>query len=193
MSEQEKEIRMEGIVRAQSYKRGAEGKQFLGAVLECADGKAWVIDYSEQSPFHPFADRQVLVSGEPYHPKGQTLMGWRGKTGDKFGHFSVSTMRLVEVTPDAPLLEVEAGQELSGRFERQASGTPEPTLSFVTEKGDNFLVFNDPVGVTFGCSVEVSAYPVQPSPSIPRSTEKYLWVICPCSMADLWEWRERHG
>jgi hypothetical protein len=190
MSEQ---IRIEGIVRAQSYKRGSEGKQFLGAVLECADGKAWLIDYSEQSPFHAFADRQVSVSGEPYHPKGQALMGWRDRKGDKFGHFRVAAMRLVEGTPDAPLLEVEAGQELSGRFERQASGTPESTLSFVTEKGDNFLVFNDPAGLTVGRSVEITAYPVQPSPSIPRSIGKYLWIVCPCSMADLWEWRERHG
>lgn len=139
MSEQEKELRIEGVVRASNYKRGAEGKQFLGAVIECADGMAWLVDYFEQSPFHAFAGRQVLVTGEPYRPKGQQMIGWRGRSGDKLGHFRVSTMRLVEVTPDAQLVQVEAMQKLSGRFERRASDTLESTLSFVTEKGDNFL------------------------------------------------------
>jgi hypothetical protein len=97
------------------------------------------------------------------------------------------------VTPDAQLVEVEARQELSGRFERVASDTLESTLYFVTEKGDKFLVFNDSAGMTVGRRVEVSAYPVQPSPSIPRYSEEYLWIICPCSMADLWAWRERHS
>jgi len=188
MSEQGKELRIEGYVRVRSYDRGAEGKQFLGAVLECADGGAWVIDYDEQSPFHAFAERRVLVTGEPYQPKGQYLMGWRGnRSGEKFGHLRFSTMRLVEVRPDAELVEVGASHELSGRFERGAG----EALSFITDRGDRFLVFNDPAGANIGQSVEVSAYPVRPS--IPVSTEAYLWVICPCSMGELWAWRERHA
>jgi hypothetical protein len=190
MSEQEKELWIEGAVRASSYTRGTEGKQFLGAVIECADGKIWLIDYSEQSPFHAFADRQVLVSGEPYDPEGQALIGWYGR---EVGHFRVSTLRLIEITPDTQLVGIGTRHELSGRFERGASDRLESTLSFVTEKGDSFLVFNDPVGMTVGRSVEVLAYPVQPSPSISRSSEEYLWIICPYSMADLWAWRERHS
>jgi hypothetical protein len=133
-----------------------------------------VIDYSEQSPFHAFAGRQVGVSGEPYKPEGQHLIGWGG--GKTLGHFRVSTMRLVEVTPDAELVEVGAGQHLCGRFERGKSETGCSTLSFVTEEETTFLVANDPVGATVGPSVEVWAYPVQPSPSIPRPPEQYLWI-----------------
>src|SRR5471030_384138 len=94
MSQQENELRIEGVVRASSYARYAPGKQFLGAIIEGSDGNDWVIDYDEQSPFHAFADRQVLVSGEPYEPTGQMLIGRRGKPG--IGHLHVATMRLVE-------------------------------------------------------------------------------------------------
>ena len=102
-------------------------------------------------------------------------------------------MRVIEVTPDAQLVEIGARQELFGRFKRGTGAPQESSLSFVTEKGDTFLVFNDPAGVTLGRIVEVWAYPVQPSPSIPRSAEQHLWIICPCSLADLWEWRERQS
>src|SRR5512147_3084853 len=61
MSEQEKGIVLEGIVHASRYDRSGQGKQFLGAAIECSDGTVWVIDYSEQSPFHVFAGRQVVV------------------------------------------------------------------------------------------------------------------------------------
>ena len=98
-------------------------------------------------------------------------------------------MRLAEVTPDAELVEVGRGHHLCGRFERGTSDTGQSMLSFVTEKGDTFLVANDPAGATIGRSVKVWAYAVQPSPSIPRLPGRYLWIICPCSAADLWEWR----
>ncbi len=92
MSEQdETEVRLEGIVHASDYEPGGQGKQFLGAIIECADGKEWVIDYDEQSPFHAFADRHVVVSGRPYTPEGQCIGG-----GQIVGHFRVSTLRLVE-------------------------------------------------------------------------------------------------
>jgi hypothetical protein len=100
-------------------------------------------------------------------------------------------MRLVEAAPDAELIEVGAGQQLTGRFELRTSHTGESTLSFVTEKGDRFLVANDPVGATVGQSVEVQAYPVQPSPSIPKCPGQYVWITCRCSTADIWEWRDR--
>jgi hypothetical protein len=134
-----------------------------------------------------------VVSGEPYERErdGQHLIGWGG--GKTLGHFRVSTMRLVEVTPDAELVEVGEGQHFRGRFERGMSETRGPTLSFVTEEGNAFLVANDPAGATVGPSVEVWAYPVQPSPSIPRHPAQYLWIISPCSAADLWGWRKRHS
>jgi hypothetical protein len=190
MSEQEKEVWLKGIVHAKRYDRGAQGKQFLGAAIECSDGMVWVIDYSEDSPFHAFAGHQVKVSGQPYEPEpwAQQLIGWRG--GRKLGHFRVSTMRLLEVTPDAEFVEVGAGKPLSGRFERTAKETGDAKLSFVTDEGNTFLVANDPVGMTIGTSVAVWAYAVQPSPSIPRSSEDYLWIISP---GDLWEWRKRHS
>ena len=74
MGGQGKEVRFEGRVHASSYVRGTQGKQFLGATIESSDGRKWVIDYDEQSPFHAFADCQVLVSGEPYEREGQKLV-----------------------------------------------------------------------------------------------------------------------
>ena len=100
-------------------------------------------------------------------------------------------MRLVEVIPDAEFVEVRAGQDLRGRFERGACDTGDMALLFLTEMGDRFLVANDPAGATVGRSVEVTAYPIQPSPSIPRPPGQYLWIICDCSAADIWEWRAR--
>jgi hypothetical protein len=148
-----------------------------------------VISYGEQSPFHAFGDRKVVVSGKPYEPTGSHIIGTcRGK---KPGHFRVSTMRLVEVTPDAQLVEVGEEQHLSGRFKGGTSVTGQSILSFVTEKGTTFLVANQPVGLTTGRDVRVLAYPVQPVPLTTKSLEQYLWIICPCSAQDLWEWRGR--
>jgi hypothetical protein len=191
MSEQEKEVRLEGVVHASRYDPGAQGKQFLGVAIECSDGKVWVIDYEEQSPFHAFAGRHVVVSGKPYSPEGQHLIGWGG--GKKLGHFRVSTMRLVEVTRDAEFVEVGAGQRLCGRFQLATRETGDSRLSFVTEEGNAFVVANDPAGATVGTSLEVWAYPVQPSLSIPTPSEQYLWIISPYSAKDLWEWRKRHS
>ena len=185
MSEEEQELRIEGIVHARRYVAGERGKPFLGATIESSDGLQWVIDYDEQSPFHAFADRRVAACGRPYQPDGQFIGG--DKTA---GHFRVSGLRLLEVTDDAPLVEVGTERQLSGQFVRGTSDTGISTLSFVTKKGDTFQVVNDPAGATLGRNVDVQAYPVQPSRSIPTS-ERFLWIICPCSAADLWEGRGR--
>ena len=190
MSEQGKELQLEGVVRAYRYTPDG-GKQFLGVELECSDGRQWIISYNEQSPFHAFADRRVLVSGEPYKPKGQSPMS--RDRNRPLGHFRVTTMRLVEILAGLELVEVGAEQDLFGQFERRASATGQPTLFFVTDEGDTFLVANDPAGATVGRRVEVRAFPVQPSPSIPRPPEQWFWIICPCSMEDLWAWRERRS
>lgn len=186
MDEEEKELQLEGIVHARRYVPGERGKPFLGATIESSDGMEWVIDYDEQSPFHAFAARRVVACGEPYKPEGQFIGGKKIA-----GHFRVSTLRLVEMTDDAPLVEVGTARQLTGRFERGTSDIGESTLSFVTQEGVVFAVANDPAGVTVGLSIDVWAYPVRPSPSIPGPSERSLWIICPCSAADLWEWRGR--
>jgi hypothetical protein len=190
MSDREKKVRLEGTVHAYHYDRNAGGKDFLGAFLECSDGAVWLIDYEEQSPFHAFSGRRVVVAGEPYTPgKGQRLFGWRG--GKTTGHFRVSTMRSVEATADLEVVEVGEGFALPGRFERDTSDTGESMLRFVTQNGDVFAVANDPAGASVDRDVEVWAYLVQPSPLLQKSTWQSLWIICPYSMSDLWEWRGR--
>ena len=191
MGDQEKGIRLEGIIYASPYDPSAPGKQFLGVTIECSDAKVWVIDYEEQSPFHSFARRQVIAFGEPYNPKGQYLISRSG--GKTLGHFRPSCVRLVEVTDDAELLEIGALYDLRGRFEYGIAETDESVLSFVTEKGDAFVVANDPVGAKVNISLQVSAYPVQLSPSHLRLPGRYLWVICPYSAADLWKWHGRRS
>lgn len=101
MSEQKKELRVEGVVRASRRNPNGQGKQFLGAAIECNDGTVWVISYEENSPFHAFADKHVVVSGEPYKPTGQHLTGWHG--GQTLGHLLVSSIQLAE--GDAPIAE----------------------------------------------------------------------------------------
>lgn len=182
---------MEGIVDASRYDPDAPGKQFRGAGIKCSDGKVWVIAYEEQSPFHAFAGRHVVVSGEPYRPEGQALIGWDG--AKSLGHFRVSSMRPVEVTDDVELREVGAEFDLRGRFWRGTSDTGKSLLRFVTEHGDTFEVANDPAGASVGRSVEVRAYPVQPSPLIQKRTGQYLWIICPYSGSDLAQWRGRRS
>ncbi len=181
MSEQEKELRLEGIVHAARYDPADSGKQFLGAEIQCSDGMTWVIDYQELSPFHAFAGLRVVVSGQPYQPGGQHL------GGPKLGHLRVSTMRLADAAPGAELMEVGTPRQLRGRFE----STRESDLCFVAETGDSFLVANDPPGLNVGRSMEVLAYPVQPPPTIQRPAGQYLWIICPCSAEDLSKWRAR--
>src|SRR5580704_4097834 len=65
-----------------------------------------------------------------------------------------------------------------GRFER-ANGA----LIFRTGKDDPLLVFNEPAGANVGRSVEVRACSVKQSAS--EFPEPRVWVICPCSMAEI--------
>jgi hypothetical protein len=188
MSAQGQELRLEGIVHASRPAHRLDGGEFP-AIIECSDGTEWVISYGEQSPFHAFADRKVVASGKPYKPPLAHII--RTPRGQKPGYFRVSTMRLVTVTPDAQLVEVEEEQHLSGRFKVGTSDGGKAILSFVTETGTTFLVANEPAGWIAGRDVSVSAYPVQPYPLTPKSPEQYLWIICPYSAQDLWEWRGR--
>jgi hypothetical protein len=188
VSENEATVRLEGIVHAHRYDPDASGKQFLGAAIECRDA-VWVIDYEEQSPFHAFAGRRVVASGEPYTPEGQFLIDWG--EGKRLRHLRPSTVQPMEITEDLELVEVGAPYGLRGQFAFGAADTGESMLSFVTEKGDAFAVANDPAGRSVGASVEVWAYPVQLAPTIHRARARYLWIVCPCSAAELWEWRGR--
>ena len=191
MSDEEAQVRLEGVVQAVRYDPTARGKQFLGTAIVCHDLKVWVIDYEEQSPFQVFAGRQVVVSGEPCRPKGQYLVGWPGV--EELGHFRVSRMRPSEVTEDMEVVEVGGTFDLSGRFERASVATGGSTLSFVTETGDTFMVANDPAGVVVGRNFNVRAHSVQLSPSSRKAPGRYLWIIFPHSVAALWEWRDRRS
>jgi hypothetical protein len=128
------------------------------------------------------------VCGERYEPESLQRRLWR--TGEKpIRYFRVSLMRLVEVTPDAWLSEVGAERYLTGCLGRVTGGAGESALSFITETGDAYRVANDPVGAKIGCSVKVLAYSVLAP--LPTPAEPSLWIICPHSSADLWEWRGR--
>jgi hypothetical protein len=180
---QQKELRLEGIVHAPGSFSAPGGP--IVASIKSRDGAEWVIDYDEQSPYRAFAGRRVVVAGVPCEPPIQHVIGVRG-------HFAVATMRLIEVTPDAWLMEVGEAQHLSGRFDPDTSDARESALTFVTEQGDTFRVANNPAGATAGCTVKALVYPVQPSPCMSASAQQCpLWVICPWSYADLWELRGR--
>jgi hypothetical protein len=190
MSEPEKELQLEGITQVSRPIPGSVGKPFCGVIIKCDDDKEWVVSYDEQSPFHAFADRRVVVSGEPFEPKkGQYLVSGRGPR--KLGHFKVSTLRLFEVTSDAELVAVGPDHRLNGRFERDERDTKGTGLSFVTDSGETFLVANDPPGANVGGKVEVWAHPVQRPPSIPVNPGKCLWIRCRCSAKDVSDHRER--
>jgi len=181
------DAKIEGIVHARNYEDRVLGKYFLGATLEGNDGKDWVISYDEQSPFHPFAGHKVVATGEGYRPTGQHLI--RRGQGRRLGHFRVKKMRLAEPAPDARLIEVEEQQHLVGQFHHGIIDTEDYALFLVTEDGTKFQVVNEPAGFTTGLDVRVSAFPVERSPLIPTASWQYLWIICPCSAADLWKWR----
>jgi hypothetical protein len=188
MSEDEGEILFEGIVHASSYNPDADGKQFLGAVIEDDNRTIWVVEYGEASPYHPFAGRRVMVSGRPYQPDGQCLIGWRHRTELK--HLRVLTMRLAVPDSDAWLIEVGPAQDLSGRIERGSDDAGAPSLSFVNEQGDTFRVANDPPGVQIGCTVDVRIYHVLLATSS-QSPRQVVWLLCWCSAVDVWGWRRR--
>ena len=189
MGQQNALQRLEGVVHARHYRVGDHGKQFLGAALECNDGAVWIIDYDEQSPFHNFVGRHVIAYGEPPKPIGirQVLVGWPGAKA--LGHFCVSTMRVSDVSADVEFVEIGAGHNLKGRFERATGADDDSKLSFVTADRKAFLVANDPAEVKCGTDVAVWAYPIQAPTARHGLAGPYLWVICPHSAADLWEWR----
>ena len=190
MNESQQELRIEGIVRAHKYDPDGRGKQFLGAIVECADGIEWVITYDEQSPFHAFAGRRVEAFGRRHVVgPGQHLIS--SSFGGNLAHFTVSRMCLVESVPEARLSEVGAGRSLFGKFKRGARDTGGSALRFVTKEGDMFWVANDPAGAPAGRTLEVQAYPVRLSASIPAPTGPHLWIICPHSEEEIWEWRGR--
>jgi len=165
----------------------------LGGVLDDIDGNAWIIDYEEQSPFRTFVSRRVVAFGEPWEPGPRIPHIIELPGGKRPGHFRVTSMQLVEVTPDAQFVEVGRCHTLRGRLERDATATGESTLTFVTENGEASVVVNDPAGSKLGLSVEVKAYAVRHCSSSPKPHRQYVWIICPYSMAELEDWRRRHS
>jgi hypothetical protein len=139
MSEQAKVLRLEGVVHLRDIYLSPR----LGAELESSDARWEIADSYEGSPYQAFAERRVVVSGVPYKSKSMQRHLWR--VGEKpIRHFRVSTMRLIEVTPDAEIMEVGTGQQLTGRFELDTSDTGKSKLSFVTEQGVAFVATTQP-------------------------------------------------
>jgi hypothetical protein len=191
MSEQGKEVWLQGTVRSHRRAPRDRGKPFLGAEIECIDGKRLVVDYRENSLFNVFADRQVVVSGEPVKPGPHTQ---HLIEHENLKHFRVSTLRFLEVSPDAEHVRVGNADGLCGRFERAASDIPGAVLSFTIEQGDTFVVANAPAGAILGGLVEVWAYlPFELPSSLPLPPHKYLWLVCPCSEAVTWDFRGPSG
>ena len=188
MHGQEDAGRFEGVVSASHYDFDAPGKQFLGAVLECSDA-AWLLAYDEESPYHAFADRQVVVEGTPYTPEGQRLAAWNRKA---LGHLRVESIRVADPTA-AAVLHVGPERRLRGRLERISDDPDRPGLLFMTSNGDTFHVVNDPAGAKLSADLEVSAYDTQLRASAGTAGVPHLWVVCPSSYDALWQWRKRRA
>jgi hypothetical protein len=125
---------------------GEHGKQFLGAIIECADGKAWIVDYNESSPYHAFADCRVIVEGRLGSLEGgsQRLIRWKGRSvGIDLGHLIVSTMRLVgEASREHQVLEIGPRLTLSGHLDLGTGAANEAKPPFITTAGATFKIFN---------------------------------------------------
>jgi len=178
----QEEVRLEGTLHAPGHIIARCGP--LVTSIKCSDSTEWVIDYDEQSPYHAFAGRRVVVTGFPCEPPLQHVIGVTG-------HFAVSLMRLAKGRGGAWLTEIGPGQTLTGCFKGAMRNVGQSPLSFVTEIGDTFQVVNNPAGVIIGCTVQALCYPVQLSPRVAKTHQPYFWVICPWAYAELWELRER--
>lgn len=114
------------------------GKKFQGVWLELArPDHRWVIDYRPRALWQPFADREVLVTGQCYRPFGQAI----GAT-----HFRVDRMRFV--TPErgrGPILELGPEQRVRGafaehRFPPGSKLADAPRLVFVADGGERYWI-----------------------------------------------------
>jgi hypothetical protein len=185
---------IKGVLRAEGYSSQNEGKQFLGAAIEGADGTVWIVSYSELSPFHALDGHDVIASGELFEPKpwAQRLIAWKNTIGDSVQpqHFNVRTMRAAQPTPEMYITEIRASQEISGRLERDPA-KPEWRLSFVADDGMSFVVVNDPPGIVLGRKIKVLAYPVELAQPFHGVGRECVWIECSCSSDDIWKWRER--
>ena len=75
---EEKERQLEGIVYAPGSRSARKGP--VVAKNKCRDGAVWVIDYDDQSPYHAFAGREVVVSGVSCAGPAQKVIGVTGIT-----------------------------------------------------------------------------------------------------------------
>ena len=183
MSEQHEQLQVEGIVHLRDIYLSPRPWS-LGVEIESSDAMWEIAESNDRSPYLAFAERRVVMAGVPQkaplcHPIARV-------GGKPRRYLRVSTMRLVEAAPDVPFVEIGTPQHQLGRFQRGTNDSGEPSLSFATERAEAFLVANDPAGLTVGSPVKVLAYPVLPSSSLRRSSERYLWIIAPCECADCW-------
>lgn len=177
------EIRIKGIFRSYWLDGTGQGQVFLRATLDCSNGMRWAIDCSEDSPFHAFDGREVIVSGEPYETRDLFVAG---KVPDRF---CASSMQIAEVLADPQLFELDAKQEFTGSFEHtrgQPAGHP---ITFVARDGQIYRVVNDQDReVLENAIANIRAYPVRSSPPVAEPIQR-LWVV---NVIDTYigEWRD---
>lgn len=153
--------------------QGKSRKVFRGVLLERDDGSRWVATYERDELWEAFAGRRVVVSGERYVPRDQSLIN---------PHIRVNAWRLVKPGPDAPVHEVGPERTLEGRLEDETwpAGTKlegEKTTRFLAVGGDRYLLAHVPAGTPHGRKLRVRARVVVPSPFDTRPGGDYLWIF----------------
>jgi hypothetical protein len=146
------------------------GKRFQGVWLVRDDGEKWLIDYRARPHWKPFEGVAVQVSGERYHPDGQSI----GAV-----HFRVHTMAVVEPTMAHDLATIGPEQTLTGRF-AIAKGEPGSKMG-----GSTWTVFDTDTrqfmlanhSESFKGEGTVTARQVTLSPFVAHMTGPRIWVI----------------
>jgi len=114
--------------------------RFYGVWLERADGSRWIVDYRARALWTSFADREVVVTGECYQPKGHAILGT---------HFRILTLRPLDpAAGQGPYLAIGPERALRGELARVAA-PPGSKLA-----GSSRLVFKADDGTTYNALVE---------------------------------------
>lgn len=174
--EQHVALNFEAVVRVAAPQR-PNGKSFRGVQLERPDGELWVVTYGPEGWLQAFDGRTVLVTGGPYEPSGQALVGAK--------HFRIATLTVQDPQRGVgPLFGVGPVMTLVGRFVRAqgpvgSKNEGETYSTFLTTDGTSYLLEGWPEGqLEHGPAVEVVARKVEPDLSYrARRGGDYLWII----------------
>ena len=147
------------------------GKKFQGVWLEFADDRKWVVDYRPRELWKPFQDREVLVTGYCWAPKGQAINA---------PHFHVEHMTFVKPERGrGPILAIGPEQVLRGAF-RESGFPPGSKLAGSTEtKFAGYGVHGASVALpAAGEAVTVIAREIEPDMSWTAQTGgPKLWIL----------------